>query len=86
MKWKGFPGGAVVKTLPANAGDARDEGLIPELGRSPGGEYATHSSILGLGNPMDKGAWANSAHDWACSRACTYTHTHTHTHTYLKWT
>ena len=24
---KGFPGGAVIKTLPANAGDARDLGL-----------------------------------------------------------
>ena len=24
------------KNLPANAGDARDAGLIPELGRSPG--------------------------------------------------
>ena len=32
----GFPGGAVVKNLPANAGDARDSGLIPGLGRSPG--------------------------------------------------
>ena len=26
--------------------DARDEGLIPESGRSPGEEIATHSSIL----------------------------------------
>ena len=26
----------VVKNLPANAGDVRDVGLIPELGRSPG--------------------------------------------------
>ena len=28
----GFPGGAVVKNLPVNAGDARDMGLIPGLG------------------------------------------------------
>ena len=34
-KW-GFPGGAVVKNLPANARDARDTGLIPGLGRPPG--------------------------------------------------
>ena len=27
----GFPGGAVVKNPPANAGDARDVGLIPGL-------------------------------------------------------
>ena len=37
----------MVKNLPASAGDARNMGLIPELGRSPGeGEIATHSSIL----------------------------------------
>ena len=33
----------VVKNLPANAGDVRDSGLIPGLGRSPG---VTHASIL----------------------------------------
>ena len=32
----GFPGGAVVKNLLANAGDARDAGSIPGLRRSPG--------------------------------------------------
>ena len=32
-----------VKNLPANAGDIRDAGLIPGLGRSPGG---------GRGNPL----------------------------------
>ena len=34
----GFPGGSGVKNLPANAGDTRDVGLIPELGRTPEGE------------------------------------------------
>ena len=38
----GFPGGAVVKNLPANTGDTRDMGLIPGSGISP----ATHSTIL----------------------------------------
>ena len=38
-----FPGGAVVKSLPANAGPVRDTGLIPESGRSPG---------RGHGNPL----------------------------------
>ena len=33
----------MVRNPPANAGDA---GLIPGSGRSPGGEKATHSSIL----------------------------------------
>ena len=42
----GFPGGAVVKNLPASAGDAGDPGSIPGLGRSPGVGMATHSSIL----------------------------------------
>ena len=37
----------MVKNLPTNAGDARDAGLIPGLGRSPQEEMATHSSILG---------------------------------------
>ena len=38
-----FPGGSVVKNLPAKTGDT---GLIPGSGRSPGEEMATHSSIL----------------------------------------
>ena len=32
-----FPGGSVVKNPPANAEDTGDAGLIPRLGRSPGG-------------------------------------------------
>ena len=31
--WQGFPGGMVVKNLPANVGDTRDSGLIPGMGR-----------------------------------------------------
>ena len=33
---RGFPGSTMVKDPPANAGDARDVGSIPGLGRSPG--------------------------------------------------
>ena len=33
---QGFPGGLVVKNLPANAGDTRDLGSIPGLGISSG--------------------------------------------------
>ena len=36
----------VVKNPPANAEDVRNVGSVPELGRSPGGGHATHSSIL----------------------------------------
>ena len=43
MAYGGFPGGSVVKHLPANAGDADS---IPGSGRSPGEVNATHPSIL----------------------------------------
>ena len=42
----GFPGGSMLKNLPANAGDLGDAGLTPGLGRSPGVRNGTHSSIL----------------------------------------
>ena len=45
----------------ANAGDARDEGLIPGLGRFTGGETATHSGILAW-DPMDRRAWRATVH------------------------
>ena len=38
--------GLVVKNPPVNAGDARDMGSIPEVGRSLEEEMATCSSIL----------------------------------------
>ena len=43
---EGFPGDAVVKNLPPNAGDTGDVGSIPESGRYPGIGMATYSSIL----------------------------------------
>ena len=42
---KGFPSD-LVKHPPTSAGDRRDRDLIPASGRSPGGEMATHSSVL----------------------------------------
>ena len=38
QKWD-FPGGSVVKNMPANIGDARVSGSIPGSGRFPGGGY-----------------------------------------------
>ena len=35
----------MVKNPPANAGDIRNMGSDPALGRSPGGGMATHASI-----------------------------------------
>ena len=44
--YMGFPGGSLAKNLPANAGDARDMGLIPGQVDPLEKEKATHSSIL----------------------------------------
>ena len=43
ISFLGFPGDSVVNNPPAKAGDIRDSGWIPGLGRSPGG---------GHGNPL----------------------------------
>ena len=56
----GFPGGSAVKKQPANAGDTRDVGSIPGLGRSPGGGHRLQCSCLD--NPMDRGAWWATVH------------------------
>ena len=58
----------VVKTPPANAGDVRFECSIPELGRSPGGEYSIPLQYSCLENPMDKGAWCTTVHRVAKSQ------------------
>ena len=58
----GFPGGSVVKNLPANAGDAADAGLIPVLGRSPGGGNDNPLQYSCLENPMARGAWRAAVH------------------------
>ena len=47
----------VVKNPPANAGDMRDVGLIPGLGRSPGGGHGNPVQYSCLEHPMDRGAW-----------------------------
>ena len=47
----------MVKNLPANAGDLRDMGLIPGLGRFPGGGNGSPFQYSCLGNTMDSGAW-----------------------------
>ena len=50
-------GDAVVKNLPVNAEDSGDVGLIPGLGRFPGGGNGNPLQYSCLGNPMDRGAW-----------------------------
>ena len=46
----------MVKNPPANAGDIIDMGLIPGLGRSPGGGLGNPLQYSCLENPMDRGA------------------------------
>ena len=50
---QGFPGGAMVNNLPANARDTRDLGLIPESGRCPEEGDGKPLQYSYLGNPMD---------------------------------
>ena len=52
----------VVKILPASAGDIRNAGLIPGLGRSPGNGYHNPLQCSCLENPMDRGAWPAMVH------------------------
>ena len=52
----GFTGGAVVKNVSANAGDARDEGLIPGSGRPPAVVNGNPLQYSCLGNSMDTGS------------------------------
>ena len=47
-----FPGGVVVKNRPADAGEARNAGLSPGLGGSPGG---------GNGNPLQYSCLENAS-------------------------
>ena len=58
----------VVKNPPANAGDVRDTGSIPGLGRSSGGGHGNPLQYSRLENPMDVGAWRATVHGVAKSQ------------------
>ena len=62
----------MVKNLPAHAGDA---GLIPGLGRSPGGGNGNPLQYPCLGNPMDQGAWWAAVHEVTKSQTQLTSHT-----------
>ena len=47
----------VVKNLPVSAGDVRDVGLTPGLGRFSEGGHGSPLQSSCLENPMDRGAW-----------------------------
>ena len=52
----------MVQNLPANAGATGDAGLIPGLGRFPGGGHGNPLQYSRLENPMDRGAWQAIVH------------------------
>ena len=56
--------GTVVKNLPANAGDTRDSGSVPGLGRFSGEENGNSLQYSCLGNPRER-AWQATVHGTA---------------------
>ena len=52
----------MVKNLPTNAGDVRDVGSVPGLGRSPGEGLGNPLQYSCLDNPLDRGAWRATVH------------------------
>ena len=70
----GFPGGAVVRKPPANPGDTRDPGLIPELGRCTGVGNRNPLQFSCLENSTDRGTWWATVHGIAESNMTEHNH------------
>ena len=62
----------MVKNPPANAGDARDVGLISGWGRSPGEGHGNALQYSCLENPVDIGAWWPIEDICICVSVCIY--------------
>ena len=58
----------VVEYPSVNAGDIRDSGLVPRMGRSLGGGHGNPLQYSCLENPMDRGAWWATVHGITKSR------------------
>ena len=69
------------KNPSANAGDARNAGSIPGLGRSPGERNGNLLWYSCPENSMDRGAWWATGNGVAKSDMIVCVHTHTHTQT-----
>ena len=86
----GFPGGAVVKNLPANAGNI-NSGFHPWVGEISWRKTWQPPPVFLPEKSHGQRAWRATVHvqqkSWTqlsngvrgCTRACTHTHTHTHT-------
>ena len=60
----------VAKNLPASAGDIRDAGLIPGLGRSPGGGHGNPLQYACLENPHGQKRLVGCS-PWGCTESDT---------------
>ena len=69
-----LPSSSGVNNTPANAGDARDAGLISGSGRSPGVGNGNPLQDPCLENSMDRGAWWATVHGVTKSRIQLSTH------------
>ena len=76
----GLPQGLINKESTCYAGDAGDLGLIPGLGRSPGGGHGNTLQYSCLENPMDRGAWWATVHRVHKELDTTEVTEHAHTH------
>ena len=74
----GYPRGSDGRESACSAGDM---GLIPGLGRSPGGGHGYPFQFSCLENSMDREAWRAIVHGVAKIGQLT----HTYTHTYFHW-
>ena len=65
----------MVKSPPANAGDAREEGLIPASGRCPGVGYGNPPPVSLPGNPHGQRSLAGCSPQGSWSQTRLSTHT-----------
>ena len=79
---RSIPTVSVVKNPHANAGDARDAGSIPGLGRFPGRGNGNSLQYSCLINSMDRGAWWATVHGLSKSWKWLSNWVHTHTYTW----